>query len=100
MSRLVRHLYAVAFCLALGPSCVAAELPSTLRPFLIDFEANSGQAPSLYRYLFHRDGLQAMFLRKGVDFALSDPDYRDNTIDLSFGGANADSDAPRHSAQY
>jgi hypothetical protein len=93
MFRLARHLCAFVSFLALVPLCVAAGSPPAPRPFPIDFEANRGQAPSQYRYLFHRDGLQAMFLRNAVDFAVAGPDYRDQTIHLAFVGANAEPDA-------
>jgi hypothetical protein len=68
-------------------------LPPAPQPFPINFEANRGQAPSQYRYLFHRDGLQAMFLRNAVDFHLAGREYHDRTIHLTFVGAHADPEA-------
>lgn len=67
-------------------------LPPSPRPFPIDFEANRGQASSEAMYLFHRDGMQAMFVRNGVDFLLTDPNYRDKGIHLRFLGADAQPD--------
>lgn len=71
---------------AAKPNAVTARLP-------LVFEANRGQAPSQYQYLFHRDGMQAMFVRDGVDFVLAGPDYRDKAIHLRFLGADAGPDA-------
>ena len=36
----------------------------------LTFEQNRGQADAAYRYIFHRDGVEAMFLRDGIDFLL------------------------------
>lgn len=93
MCRLGQYLYPFVFFLALIPSCIASELRPAPRPFPIAFEANRGQASAEYPYLFHRDGLLAMFQDNGVDFALTGPDYRDKPIHLTFLGGHAGPDA-------
>ena len=73
-------------------------------PFPINFEANRGQVSTEYPYIFHRDGLLALFERNGVDFALAGADTRDGSIHLRFLGAHAAPDAlepqPGHSNYF
>lgn len=90
--RLVALLLA-ACCTYQAQTVHGAGLPPTPRLFPIDFEANRGQAPSQYPYLFHRDGMQAMFVRNGVDFILAGPDYRDKAIHMRFLGGDAGPEA-------
>ena len=60
------------------------------RSFPIAFEANRGQAPARYSYVFHRDGMEAQFSSKGVDFVLADSTDRRRTVHMSFVGGHAE----------
>jgi hypothetical protein len=82
-------VYLLTCCAGHAQTADTAGLQPTPRPFPIDFEANRGQEPSQYLYLFHRDGMQAMFVRNGVDFVLAGANYRDEAVRLRFLGADA-----------
>ena len=60
------------------------------RSFPIAFEANRGQAPARYSYVFHRDGVEAQFSSKGVDFVLADSTDRRRTVHMSFVDGHAE----------
>jgi hypothetical protein len=66
---------------AKGPRLAVQSLPLT-------FEENRGQANTEYRYLFHRDGVKAMFLRGGVDFRLAGLKGSGGTVRLNLIGTN------------
>lgn len=58
--------------------------------FPIAFEANRGQVPERFRYVFHRDGLDARFSSKGADFVLANSAGRANTVHMSFVGGHTE----------
>ncbi len=89
MSYLGRFWGAMLFLSVQVMVCFAAE-PS--RPFQlapIAFEANRGQAPQKYSFLFHRDGLRAMFFANGTDLTLCGKSGCDEKLTLTFVGANS-----------
>lgn len=67
----------------------AAEPPRPLQLSPIAFEANRGQAPQRYSFLFHRDGLRAMFLANSVDLALCGKNGCDEKLAMTFVGADS-----------
>jgi hypothetical protein len=69
--------------------CSAAEPSQSLQLSPIAFEANRGQAPEKYTFLFHRDGLSAMFSANGVDLALCGKNGCDEKLALTFAGARS-----------
>jgi hypothetical protein len=60
------------------------------RSIPIAFEANRGQAPARYNYIFHRDGVEALFSADGVDFVLVDSNRSQTTVRMSFVGGRAE----------
>ena len=58
--------------------------------FPIAFEANRGQAPIDQSYVFHSDGIRAMFSATGLEFQFSNVKDRPNTVHMSFVGGNAE----------
>jgi hypothetical protein len=69
--------------------CSAAEPSRSLQLSPIAFETNHGQAPQKYSFLFHRDGLRAMFFENGADLALCGPSGCDEKLALTFVGAHS-----------
>lgn len=86
--------------------CCAAEPSRSLQLSPIAFEANRGQAPEKYFFLFHRDGLRAMFFANGADLALCGKGGCDEKLALTIVGAHSvpestsaltgHADAPKH----
>ena len=69
--------------------CCAAEPSRSFQLAPIAFEANRGQAPQKYSFLFHRDGLRAMFFANGADLALCGKSGCDEKLVLTFVGAHS-----------
>ena len=69
--------------------CSAAEPSPSLQRSPIAFEANRGQAPQKYSFLFHRDGLRAIFYANGADLALCGRDACNDNLALTFVGAHS-----------
>jgi hypothetical protein len=69
--------------------CSAAEPARSFQLAPIAFEANRGQAPQKYSFLFHRDGLRAMFFANGADLALCGKSGCDEKLALTFVGAHS-----------
>jgi hypothetical protein len=69
--------------------CRAAEPSKSLQLSPIAFETNLGQSPQKYSFLFHRDGLRAMFLENGADLALCGMSGCDEKLALTFVGAHS-----------
>ena len=58
--------------------------------FPVAFEANRGQAPIDQSYVFHSDGVRAMFSATGLEFQFSNAKDRSNTVHMSFVGGTAE----------
>jgi hypothetical protein len=69
--------------------CGAAEPSRSFQLAPIAFEANRGQAPQKYSFLFHRDGLRAMFFANGAELALCGKSGCDEKLALTFVGAES-----------
>ncbi len=84
---MLRQFRAFFVCLLLS-SLVQVALGSNVgaktRSFPIVFEANRGQAPARYPYVFHRDGVEALFSPGGVDFVLADAKHFGGRVRMSF----------------
>ncbi len=77
-------------CLAV--MTIAGEVPAA-QTLPITFEANRGQAPTQYAYVFHRDGLSAGFFRNAVEFDLTGPLGAASKVRLTLLGGDADPEA-------
>jgi hypothetical protein len=71
-------------------SFATAERLPAIHSLPITFEPNQGQAPVQYGYVFHRDGLSAMFFRNGIDFDFTGTQGRVSRIQLTLVGGDAD----------
>lgn len=69
--------------------CWSAEPSRSFQLSPISFEANRGQAPEKYSFLFHRDGLRAEFFGNGADLILCGKHGCDEKLALSFVGAHS-----------
>ena len=56
--------------LAFASSAVAGEAPHRPVSLPLTFEENRGQADASWKYVLHRDGLEAVFYRNGFGFIL------------------------------
>ena len=78
----------VLFCLVAIAVAGAGRIPE-VKTLPLTFEANRGQAPARYAYVFHRDGLRAWFFRDGVDFDLAAEHGAARPVRLTLVGGDA-----------
>src|SRR3569833_1024061 len=93
MGRLLRVLIAscVFLCLVQSGFGSNSSLQTITHPFV--FEANRVQVASEYRYLLLRDGMEALFASRGVDFVMTDKAHHRSTVRMTFAGAQSEPQA-------
>ena len=69
-------------------SAAPRQVRTEMQSLPLSFEENRGQADPEYRYLLQRDGVEAMFLRGGVDFRLAGSKGSEPAIRLNLIGAD------------
>jgi Abnormal spindle-like microcephaly-assoc'd, ASPM-SPD-2-Hydin/Beta-propeller repeat/Protein of unknown function (DUF1573) len=93
MLRLFRTLFVCLLFFSLVQVSFGSNAGGRIHSFPITFEGNRGQAPAGYRYVFHRDGVEALFSAGGVDFVLADTKHLRSRVHMSFVGGHAEPEA-------
>ena len=93
MGRLLRVLIASCVFLCLVQSGFGSNSSLQTKTLPIVFEANRGQVAAEYRYLLRRDGMEALFASRGVDFVMTDKAHHRSTVRMTFAGAQSEPQA-------
>jgi|GEM_PF-491646 len=89
MPRLSLPWFALALLFSITSLIGKAENDARFHAFPIAFEENYGQSPLTARYHFHRDGIDALFGKGGVEFHLAGAGKGQETLHLEFAGNGA-----------
>jgi hypothetical protein len=81
-----------AVLLSITLSHAESKKPSAIHSIPFSFEANHGQAPAGVGFVFHREGMAALFSVKGVEFVFTGRSRGRSTVQLMFAGRNGQPD--------